>query len=155
MLRIALPDVTYEYLDGEVIAIHFTRGTYFSMRGAAAVAFMALCEGFPIQNLTDLYSSAPGNAAEQLRALAETWVTEGLLETTDSPEGRVIADTKDTVLWVEPSSEKFSDMEQLLLADPIHDVGPNAWPVLVNRSDSHHASGKEVAQSSSVAIGDR
>lgn len=123
--QLASADVTYQLLDGEVVAIHFTKGTYHSFRGAAAIAFDALATGTESQDLTCLFLDPPADAGAALATIVEKSIEAGLLvpstTTTAGPE-------RSPTAWTTPFFETYTDMQQLLLADPIHDVGEAAWP---------------------------
>jgi len=123
--QLASNDVTYQLLDGEVVAIHFTKGTYHSFRGAAAIAFDALATGTESQDLTRLFVDAPVGAGEELAAIVAKSVEAGLLAVSTTTTS---AADRSPTSWTTPFFETYTDMQQLLLADPIHDVGDAAWP---------------------------
>jgi hypothetical protein len=125
--KLASADVTYQLLDGEVVAIHFTKGVYFNLRGAAAVTFDALAQGLPEESLPGLFTSPPQNAAEQLGGLRRQFVEAELL-VVDVPAETAPMPNVTVTEWTPPVFESYTDMQQLLLADPIHDVGAEAWP---------------------------
>lgn len=124
--RLASPDITHQFLDGEVVAIDFVKGDYHSMRGAAGPAFDALAQGVDSARLPELFTSAPAEASALLGELAEKWVRLGLLALAEPPA--TAAPLPAPVAWAPPFFETYTDMQQLLLADPIHDVGDGAWP---------------------------
>lgn len=123
--RIASADITQQFLDGEVVAINFQSGDYYNLRGAAAPAFAALVAGLPDTRLAELFAESPPDAAAVLQALVESWVKVGLLVADPAVPA---TEPPPPVPWSAPVSEVFADMQQLLLADPIHDVGDGAWP---------------------------
>lgn len=125
--KLASSDVTYQLLDGEVVAIHFTKGLYFNLRGAAAVSFDALAQGLPEESLAGLFTSAPADAADCLLRLRRQFVEAHLL-LEDVPSETAPMPNVTVTEWVAPVFETYTDMQQLLLADPIHDVGAEAWP---------------------------
>jgi len=124
---LASADITYEMLDGEIVAIDFVQGTYHSLRGAAAPAFAALVLGHPSEQATTWFTDPPAAAADELAALVARWQQAGLLTPRMGPPERPPAPPV-AVAWASPAFETFDDMQQLLLADPIHDVGDGAWP---------------------------
>lgn len=137
--RLVSSDITHQFLDGEVVAIDFVKGDYHSMRGAAGPAFDALARGVDGSRLADLFTDAPPEAAALLRELTEKWIAVGLLTLAEAP---VSAEPLPApVAWVAPFFETYTDMQQLLLADPIHDVGDGAWPRQVESAQNHDNSG--------------
>jgi hypothetical protein len=123
--RIASADITHQFLDGEVVAIDFKSGHYHNLRGAAAPAFAALIAGVPDERLPSLFNDAPPDAPAVFQGLIASWIKSGLLVADPTVP---VAEPPPSVAWTAPTSEVFEDMQQLLLADPIHDVGDNAWP---------------------------
>jgi len=132
--RIASAEITHQFLDGEVVAIDFQTGHYHNLRGAAAQAFAALLAGTPQENLPSVFTDAPADAPAVFQGLINTWLKTGLLVA--GPAVHLIEATA-PVAWSAPCSEVFEDMQQLLLADPIHDVGDKAWPRQTTPPDSH------------------
>lgn len=121
-------ELTYQNLDGEIVAIHFGRGTYYSLRGAAAPVFEAVAGGAEVAGVVKIFADPPADAEARVRGLVDAWVAEGLLVRVDVVSAGERTDGPISHLWTEPTFEVFTDMQQLLLADPIHDVGPGAWP---------------------------
>lgn len=119
-------DITYEMLDGEIVAIDFVRGTYHSLRGAAAPLFATLVAGQPAEHAAAWFTGAPASVMSEIADLITRWQEAGLLAVrADAPAPLT---PPAPVAWAPPSFETFDDMQQLLLADPIHDVGDGAWP---------------------------
>lgn len=125
--RLGSNDIVHQFLDGEAIVIDFKRGDYFSLRGAAGAAFDALAQGVDSARLPGLFAGAPPDAGEVLARLAGQWVEAGLLAVADGTVADAAA-LPAPVAWTEPCCEVHTDLQQLLLADPIHDVGEGAWP---------------------------
>jgi len=137
--KLASSDVTYQLLDGEVVAIHFTKGIYHNLRGAAAVIFDALARGIPVSQVGDCFCGAPLDAAATIQLLAERFVTDELLAVTDSSIVASCTQPTEVSAWKEPVVESYTDLQQLLLADPIHDVGTESWPKLPEAPDASAA----------------
>jgi hypothetical protein len=123
--RIRTPQVVHETVDGEVVAIDFTTGSYFSLRGPAEAAWSAL-QGDATTDLTAVVDAVGARFADDAEAghvgaFLDHLVDEGLLERAgeatgqDGGTGALVA-------------EKFTDMEELILLDPVHDVSEAGWP---------------------------
>lgn len=124
--QLASADITHQLLDGEVVAIDFLKGNYYNLRGAAGHAFDALVQGMPSERLSTLFTSAPADASARLEQLIASCVEAGLLVLrADTP---TLVESLPAMPWEEPTFEVYTDMQQLLLADPIHDVGEGTWP---------------------------
>lgn len=116
------PDVVDESVDGEVLIVHLGTGTYYSSRGAGDGAWQMLASG-----RTAAESAGPLGLTEAgVQAFLDELIAEGLLRPRDSdldaaPELSAVPGP--LVL------EKYTDMQELLLLDPIHDVDDEAgWP---------------------------
>ncbi len=115
--RIRTPHVVHETVDGEVVAIDFDTGSYYSLRGPAEVVWSALGdESRPVDAVADAVAREPAEVA----AFLDQLVGEGLVERNGTP-----ADGTDAGPM---TFEKFSDMEELILLDPVHDVSEAGWP---------------------------
>ena len=126
------PPMIAELVEGEVIAIDLDRGTYYSMVGAAADIWRLLVAGYaPSEILAAVPPGTTSNAlADSLGRFTETLLSEQLIREAkaETPSngaiGTVPAWAAD-VLRV----DRFTDMQDLLVLDPIHDVDDEAgWP---------------------------
>jgi hypothetical protein len=110
MFEINDPQVVAETIDGEVVIINMERGTYF--------------------NIKNVNVDATG-AGEDVERFVETLLADGLLRRCKDPIRREHATNVCTIpngAYRPPELEKFTDMESLLLLDPIHDVDQKGWP---------------------------
>jgi hypothetical protein len=123
--RIRVPQVVHESVDGEVVAIDFATGSYFSLRGPAEAAWSAL-RGDEARDVTTVAAAVAERFADEadtgpVGAFLDQLVDEGLLERT----GEASTDGNGTGGL---TFEKFTDMEELILLDPVHDVSEAGWP---------------------------
>jgi hypothetical protein len=137
--RLNSSNVVSDTIDGEVLAIRSDNGTYYSMRGPAASAWVALLTGGAIDEIAPLVAAHHDADVERVRAdietLASSLVEESLL--VESTDGAVIdaaalalpAETRGGV-WETPEFERYTDMRDLLLFDPIHEVETTGWPAV-------------------------
>lgn len=110
--------VVGEVFDGEAIIINTVTGAYYSLPGEAAAVWTALANG---ATTAHAIHAAAGTAAELVQEVLAELVAEGLVVT----EGAMPEPSLDR----QPHLAKYSDMEELLLLDPIHDVAPTGWPI--------------------------
>jgi PqqD family protein of HPr-rel-A system len=137
-VRVNAPQVIHESIDGEVIVIDLGTGTYYSLKGSGAAIWDALDR------------AGAATAAELAGALAARYEVDqaeleaaiGGLLTDLSAEGLVVAASEgDTVsspsranggeangAFEPPRLEKFTDMQDLVLLDPVHEVDATGWP---------------------------
>ena len=133
--RVNSPSVIYERFDEELVAIQLESGTYHSMVGAAADAFVLLSEEATPAELADAlatkYASTPEQIETALAPFLKQLQTERLISLVELRKSRgplQVAGERSGLPFVPPSLEAFHDLENLLLLDPIHEVGDEGWP---------------------------
>ena len=125
----AADGVTFERLDDDVLAIHLVSGLYYSMNGTAADCWQAVIDGIEAGVIVagfETIAENPAAVGPEVMAFVAELVEEQLVTpaavrsaTTDwQPAGRYSA----------PVLERFGDLQDLLLIDPIHDVDSQGWP---------------------------
>ena len=127
-------NVVQDTIDGEALAIRSDTGTYYSMSGPGATCWVALLSGAALDRAAAAVAAhhgAPLEAVEgDLSRFADSLVEEHLLLTASTPArsvGELPAELKNTA-WNTPQFDKYTDMQDLLLFDPIHEVQPSGWP---------------------------
>lgn len=136
MARFTAPPqrVAHERVEDEVIAINLAAGTYFSLRDSAADAWTLLIDGGDLEIVSAALADAHDLEAEEItadvRAFIDALVEEGLL--TEEPDEPAVPVFLSNVSgqYVAPIIERYDDMEELLLLDPIHEVDDAGWPVI-------------------------
>jgi hypothetical protein len=126
----------FDVIDGEVLAIRSDSGAYYSMRGGAATAWCALLSGHPVNQLAgpvaDHHGADPSIVGPELDRFAADLLGEALLTLKEGED----METGDLQLpeetrmrpWEAPTFEIYTDMQDLLLFDPIHEVDNSGWP---------------------------
>ena len=135
--RVVSPDVMHETIDGEVIVINLVSGNYYSLRGSGADVWSLIqapaTRAEVVEALSSRYDaphsemeSAVGGFVDELRA-------EGLVADTvdDAPTGAAApalsGDDQKQPFQV-PKLEKYTDLQDLVLLDPVHEVTETGWP---------------------------
>jgi hypothetical protein len=136
------PDVVHEVIDDELVLLDLRSGTYFSGNRTATVLLEALLAHPDVTVLLD----AAGSATPDSRGVVEEAVTyllaEGVLRPSPSgalppgslppgasaPDAATIEELVRLLADAPPVFEKFTDMRDILLLDPVHDVGERGWP---------------------------
>jgi len=137
--RINKPTVVHETFGKEVVIISFESGNYYSLdkTGADIWNFIesVATVGEIIERVTLLYEGSREVIEHEVNKLIDELETENLIIPEDS-EKNIQVDT----LQVEPNSEtdrytfesprfqKYTDVQELLLLDPIHEVNETGWP---------------------------
>lgn len=125
--------------DGEAAIIDLRTGTYFSLNTSAALLWPALVNGTTVSNLVAFAVAAAGESHRAVidvavPAFVQALQAEGLVESVDATNPTAADLPADVpapgeVTWFEaPTFERFDDLQDLLLLDPIHDVSDAGWP---------------------------
>jgi hypothetical protein len=144
MSRLAITDahVAHERLDDEVVVINLHTGAYYALDGPSADCWTLLAAGTPVATtagaLADRFGAAHEAVQPAVERIAAQLVDEGLAQwdTTAAAE-KTAAEAELPPLApganataVDLKLEKYDDMEELLLLDPIHEVDEAGWPTL-------------------------
>ncbi|HXG75979.1 MAG TPA: PqqD family protein [Gaiellaceae bacterium] len=133
------PQVLHESIDGEVIAIDLATGTYYSLRGSAAEIWSVIqtAPGVSPQEISDAlerrYAGSGGELAHEVTEFVAELVAEGLVRPVEGERPRNGRAALDGVAgtvhpFQAPRLEKYTDMQDLVLLDPVHEVGGGGWP---------------------------
>jgi hypothetical protein len=130
--RIDEPRVISEALDGELVLVQFESGCYYSIRGVGADICQLLSAGWSLEHAIDRivqHHNLPKARIEaDVRSFVLQLVTEKLLVETGAPQLAASAILLASTEYAQPSFEKFDDMADQLLLDPIHDIDETGWP---------------------------
>jgi Coenzyme PQQ synthesis protein D (PqqD) len=128
------PQVIHETIDGETIVIDLASGTYYSLQGAGPVIWNAIAAGESPDQVADrlavAYPDEP-DAAATVRSFVAELQAEGLLVPNGSPPAGAPAPLpagEAPAAFAPPTLEKYTDMQDIILLDPVHEVGERGWP---------------------------
>lgn len=134
-LHIDRSKAAFDKLDGEVIIVDVVTGLYFNLQGSAVAIWDAIEQGTTVAGLRARMAAAFDGDPHEIAAAVDRMVAqlaaEGLLVARpeppavaalplDGPGGRIA--------FSEPRIERYSDVQDLLTLDPIHDVSDFGWP---------------------------
>jgi len=134
--RLKSSSLSMERLDGEVIAIDFATGKYFSFLASAADLVWLLQNEIPRNMWHHIAQEAfdPSIDRVEFEAQVSTFLSEldalGLLESTDWLIGEPVQLPNDYPrgAWSVPVVMVENELVDLLVIDPIHDTGDHGWP---------------------------
>jgi hypothetical protein len=134
--RVNEPTVIQEVIDGEAIIADLGRGFYYSLDSLGSAVWQALVDGASVAEVIDgcaaHFAGDREEIAAGINALLAGLTAEQLLVARGDVPGSVVG--LHGLLgaagsaWTPPTLNKYTDMEQLLLLDPIHDVDETGWP---------------------------
>lgn len=130
--RVRHEDVSAERIDGDVIAVNLMTGAYFSLSGSAADVWTAATSGAPSAVWLHALDTAYGCeiSRHDIEAVIGSCLEHGLIESVDSDPVvvPVLPSDLDRSTWLTPVLEVFTDLQDLILVDPIHDADDLGWP---------------------------
>lgn len=126
--------VVSETLDHETIIIHLENGTYYSLNTTASALWELIIAGrtsgaihraFIVQ-----YDGDTSVIEASLKHAIDFFIGENLMREQPSfaPSASITSEPIYKTTFVPPAIERYEDMRDMLLADPIHDVESAGWP---------------------------
>lgn len=135
--QVNVPTVATEKLDNEVMVVHLVKGNYYSLTGTGAAIWDLLAAGSSeaeiLHELVATYAGDAQSIKECLgRFIAELSAEELIVAGDGSTAGTAEASERPLTsrqAFAAPQLEKYTDMQELLLIDPIHEVNDDhGWP---------------------------
>jgi hypothetical protein len=124
--------VIHEAIEGEVVIINLESGNYYSLRGSGARVWEGIVAGAPTEAIArDLVEAFDGlDAPPDLAAFLGELEGEGLVgAASDDGGGGLPGATGARQAFAPPVLERFTDMQDLILLDPVHEVDEaHGWP---------------------------
>lgn len=127
------PEIVSDLIDGEVILLNLKAGTYYNLEHTASTLWQWLEAGADRASLlAELTRAYPQQS--RLEADLDEWISELLSHQLIVPAvrppgaGPAFAPT-----YLRPRVCAHADMQELLLLDPVHEVGEAGWPTLPAR----------------------
>ena len=128
------PEIVHETVDGEVIAIDLDNGSYYSLAGSGPLVWELLAGGASEAELRDALAARfgaieaiAGDVSVLLGQLRES----GLIVEAEREAGNaaLMAKAGDGEAYETPRFERYTDMKDYFLLDPIHEVdSAGGWP---------------------------
>ena len=137
--RIKGPRIIHETIDGEAVIVNLDTGYYYSLDKVSADIWNLIeanaSFGEILEVITSRYDTTGADPAGAITPLLDQLREEGLITTDASgrPGDHATplpphAPRETRPPFEVPLLHKYSDMEELLLLDPIHDVDDSGWP---------------------------
>ncbi|HXS32184.1 MAG TPA: PqqD family protein [Solirubrobacterales bacterium] len=135
--RIDAENVVHETVDGEVIAIDLGNGNYYSLAGSAPAIWDLLAGGATETEICGAlavkFEADAGTLRSEVSALLGKLAESGLVVTTEgaTPERATTSEGGGNgakAPFEPPRLERYTDMKDYFLLDPIHEVDTTGWP---------------------------
>ena len=137
-LRVNSPHVIHETIDGEVIVINLASGNYYSVKGSGADVWEVIqsSPGADKDTITAAIAARFGRSSEDvghdIADFLEALRREELVAATENGATASIPPTngpgENSKTFEPPLLEKYTDMQDLVLLDPVHEVDSTGWP---------------------------
>jgi Coenzyme PQQ synthesis protein D (PqqD) len=139
--KINAPKVVFENYENEVVLINLYSGIYYSISNTAAEIFSQIeQEKSKVCILDGVINKYEGNTPAMVASVEkflEDLLNEGLIireekkiDTSSSADKEKVNKNTNPVklLFEAPVLNRYTDMQDLLLLDPVHDVDKTGWP---------------------------
>ena len=134
-------DIVSEEIDGEVIIVNLRNGNYYSLSQSATIIWAGIQEHATLerlqQQLQERYSGETGSMGRDLAEMIQALEAEQLITLSSASEPAPAFEAPDAQpeaagekeAYRPPLFERFTDMGDLLLLDPVHETEEEkGWP---------------------------
>lgn len=127
-----IPETASELFDGELVVANYGSGIYYSVSETGSFIWQGLRNGLSDAQVAEWLSSRYPGQADGIPAIVSRFIDEmlgeGLIAAVPQPiKGDDLPELK-AETFGDPVLERYDDMQELLLLDPVHDVAEAGWP---------------------------
>jgi hypothetical protein len=139
--RVNKPSVVYEQFDDEFVLINLDTGNYYSFETVGAYVWSLVESGASIAEMSEdvsrRYSGTISAIEEEMKRFVGELQAEGLIVPDERPEagasekpgsGIPTEPEEEKSAFTSPVLEKYTNMQDFLLVDPIHEIDYAEWP---------------------------
>jgi hypothetical protein len=137
--KVNSPNVVHEVIDEEAVIVDLSNGMYYSIDRVGATIWSLVVAGTDVRQIPNMIAANyVGNLQEieeEVNQLVEQLQRERLIvpnaphdQDSSTEPGTAAKDQAHRRPFEKPVLVKYTDMEDLLLLDPIHDVDDEGWP---------------------------
>lgn len=139
-LKVNEPNVVHETIEGETILLNLGTGNYYSIEWPGTFVWDLLAETGDINGIKKAFLSANSEKENEVDKAYSQFIDllfeEELVVASENGEATSLSiDNNSKEEFVKALSKldkltlnKYSDMQDMLLLDPIHDVDEKGWP---------------------------
>jgi hypothetical protein len=140
-LKINEPNIVHENIDGETVILNLDSGNYYSIVDVGADIWNYIEKGAPVKEILPLilqnYECSTGGEENAVNTFLNQLQQEGLVIAIDDklttsllPHSwkDQITKRENKTVFNAPVLNKYTDMQDLLIVDPIHEVDATGWP---------------------------
>lgn len=130
--KINAPLVIAEKVAEEVIILNMQTGKYYSAQGLGAVIWEMLSNAYTLEEavaeVSKQFNSIPNTLQEDISQLLTQLQEDLLLVESDVSSPIATIELSAIETYTTPEIATYTDMEALLLLDPVHEVSTKGWP---------------------------
>ncbi|MDH7445522.1 PqqD family protein [Aquimarina sp. 2201CG14-23] len=134
------PMVIADIMDDEIIILNMESGKYYSAMNTGAIAWQTLSNGYTIEEASEIISKhfAISNdlVLKDLNTISTQFLADGLIMTSEVKKPVINVDVSAYKTYTTPEITTYTDMEKLLLMDPVHEVENMGWPNKKEQKDT-------------------
>ena len=122
----------------EVVLVNLDSGMYYSLRGSATQIWIRLFNQYSLfeilAELIQIYQVTENQLIDDINLFVTQLLELKIIKTAnDAVRKEIDFISKDVLIdYSTPVVEIFSDMQEILLLDPVHDVDKSGWPISKN-----------------------
>jgi coenzyme PQQ synthesis protein D (PqqD) len=128
-----VPMLVSQQFDDEVILANLETGIYYSLTGPAADIWLGIQSGATVKEIVAAFVALDTAASETTKQSVTSFVkklsAEKIIITRENVPDRKPWSPQFSNSLPQPVLERFDDLRELLLLDPVHDVDDAGWPV--------------------------
>jgi outer membrane protein assembly factor BamB len=135
--RINSPPVVAETLDGEATIVDLDSGTYYALNESGTFVWEELRRGADGDSIPDALATRYGIESGEVGSAVEGLIAELIERSLIAPldDGTAPSSNGDATVadsngnpYSPPKLSAYTDMQELLLLDPVHEVDDAGWP---------------------------
>lgn len=127
-----IPEAANELFDGELVIAHYGSGLYYSVSPSGTLIWQGLDSGLSDDEVTiwlaNYYVDQSNGVGPLVQEFIAKMLAESLLIAVNVPRPKVPLPELTGSSFSIPVLERFDDLQELLLIDPVHDVDTTGWP---------------------------
>lgn len=124
--------IVFEKFDDETVLINLEKGNYYGVMNLAKIIIELLEEGIAEHDLVSIlenyYEIDSNEIRKDVHDFFSFLLNEGVVLSKEGQINLPKIDFKDGIKYIKPIIEVYSDMQDLILLDPVHDVNGSSWP---------------------------
>lgn len=135
-------NIISDVFGAEVVLVNLVTGVYYSLQGTATPIWLRVLNHYSIDEsiaeLCQLHEGDPSAIQTEVLAFYQQLLENQLIRVSEEQEKKPLAMSQEAAKtpFTTPVMNKYSDMQEILLLDPVHDVDKEGWPVMKDNPPS-------------------